>query len=79
MGEELDSSGKGDAVGIDHFCFEIDAVSIEDVIADLQRAGIGVVRGPTERRDDTAVLSAGHGEDVDPASRYFTPHIGSWS
>lgn len=53
---EYVSSDKDNAVGIDHFCFEVDAASIDDVIADLRRTGIEVVRGPTERRDGTSVL-----------------------
>ena len=53
---EYASSGKANAVGIDHFCFEVDATSIEDVIAHLRSTGIEIVRGPTERRDGTSVF-----------------------
>src|SRR5262245_16086579 len=42
--------------GIDHFCFEVDAASIDEVVADLERAGIGIADGPTERRDGAAVI-----------------------
>ena len=48
--------GKENAVGFDHFCFEVDAPSIDDVIAELRRAGIEVFRGPMERRDGTALF-----------------------
>jgi len=53
---EYVSLGKANAVGIDHFCFEMDTASIDDVIADLRRTGIDVVRGPVERRDGTALF-----------------------
>lgn len=55
---EYVSAGKDNAVGIDHFCFEVEAASIEDVIADLRRTGIEVVRGPTERRERHLGLGA---------------------
>jgi glyoxylase I family protein len=42
--------------GIDHFCFEVEADSIDDVIAHLLRVGIEVVAGPVERRDGTALF-----------------------
>jgi catechol-2,3-dioxygenase len=53
---EYGSPGKDNAVGIDHFCFDIDAASIDEVIADLRKSGIEVVSGPSERRDSTALL-----------------------
>ena len=53
---EYVSPGKDNAVGIDHFCFEVVAASIDDVIADLRQTGIEVVRGPLERRDGTALF-----------------------
>jgi len=34
----------------------VDAASVDDVIADLRRAGIDIVRGPVERRDGTALF-----------------------
>jgi len=50
------SPGQDDAVGIDHFCFEVDAASIDEVVASLRRAGIEIAGGPTERRDSTALM-----------------------
>jgi glyoxylase I family protein len=43
-------------VGVDHFCFVVDAVSIDDVIVDLRQAGIDVVKGPEKRRDGAALF-----------------------
>jgi catechol 2,3-dioxygenase-like lactoylglutathione lyase family enzyme len=46
--------GAGDNVaGIDHFCLNMDATSIDEIIADLRQAGIV---GPVERRDGTSVF-----------------------
>ena len=42
--------------GIDHFCLTVDAVSIDEVVADLRRAGIDVARGPVQQRDGTALF-----------------------
>jgi glyoxylase I family protein len=50
------SSGTENPVGIDHFCFTVDAASVDDVIADLRQAGIAVVCGPEKRRDGTALF-----------------------
>lgn len=49
-------STKERSVGMDHFCLIVDAASIDDVIADLQQAGIEIVRGPVQRRDGTALF-----------------------
>ena len=38
-------SGKENPVGMDHFCLLVDAASVDDVIVDLQQAGIDIVRG----------------------------------
>ena len=48
--------GKDNAVGIDHFCFEVEAASIDEVLADLKRAGIEIAGGPTARRDGAALF-----------------------
>lgn len=49
-------SDKDRSVGMDHFCLEAEAASIEDVIADLRAVGIEVVAGPTTRRDGSSVF-----------------------
>lgn len=46
----------GNAAGIDHFCFEVDAASMDDVVAGLQKAGIDVLSGPLQRRDGSALF-----------------------
>ena len=43
-------------VGVDHFCLNMDAASIDDVMADLRKAGVDNFRGPVERRDGTSVF-----------------------
>jgi len=53
---EYVSRDKDNTVGIDHFCLEVEAASIDEVIADLREAGIEVVDGPLERRDSTALI-----------------------
>jgi catechol 2,3-dioxygenase-like lactoylglutathione lyase family enzyme len=40
-----------------HFCLNMDAASIEDVIADLRRSGVEIFRGPVERRDGISVFA----------------------
>lgn len=49
-------SGQDQSVGMDHFCLEAEAPSIEDVIAGLRAVGIDVVAGPTKRRDGASVF-----------------------
>lgn len=53
---DLASSGREKLAGIDHFCLAVEAASIDEVVADLDRAGIDVVRGPVQRRDGTALF-----------------------
>jgi len=43
-------------VGMDHFGLEVAGGSMDDVVADLQRAGIEIARGPVPRRDGTALF-----------------------
>ena len=50
------SVASNNSVGVDHFCLNMDAASIDGVIADLRQAGIDVYRGPVERRDGTSVF-----------------------
>jgi catechol 2,3-dioxygenase-like lactoylglutathione lyase family enzyme len=42
--------------GIHHFCLNMQAASIEELIADLGEAGLTITGGPTKRRDGTAVF-----------------------
>jgi catechol 2,3-dioxygenase-like lactoylglutathione lyase family enzyme len=50
------SGAHDNSVGMDHFCLNMDATSIDDVIADLRQAGVDIFRGPVERRDGTSVF-----------------------
>ena len=42
--------------GMDHFCFEMEAASIDQLMGDLRHAGIDVVKGPVKRRDGTSLF-----------------------
>jgi catechol 2,3-dioxygenase-like lactoylglutathione lyase family enzyme len=44
------------AKGMHHFCFDMAAESIDELVADLRRTGLDVVRGPVERRDGTSLF-----------------------
>ena len=46
----------GAASVIDHFCFEVERASIEDVVAALSRAGVAVAKGPIKRSDGTSLF-----------------------
>ena len=48
-------SGQENRVGVDHFCCLVEAASIDDVIHDLQRAGIDTGKGAEQRRDGTSL------------------------
>src|SRR5262245_41986551 len=37
---EYVAPGKGNHTGIDHFCFVVEAASIEELVADLREAGV---------------------------------------
>ncbi len=50
------SVANDNAVGMDHFCLNMDAASIDDVMADLRQAGVDIFRGPVERRDGISVF-----------------------
>ncbi len=50
------SVANDNSVGVDHFCLNMDAASIDDVMADLRQAGVDTFRGPVERRDGTSVF-----------------------
>jgi catechol 2,3-dioxygenase-like lactoylglutathione lyase family enzyme len=50
------SADKETPAGVDHFCLNMEAVSVDQLIADLRQAGIDIVKGPVERRDGTSVF-----------------------
>jgi len=43
-------------VGMHHFCLNMEATSVADLIADLGRAGIEIFRGPVERETGISVF-----------------------
>ena len=45
-----------DRTGMHHFCVDMDAASVEDLIADLEQAGLKIFRGPVKRRDGISVF-----------------------
>ena len=49
-------AGCGERQSVDHLCLEMDAATIEDVIAGLGAAGIAVADGPVPRSDGTALF-----------------------
>ena len=51
-----DAADCGERQRVDHLCLEIDAATIEDVVAELGTAGIAVDRGPVPRSDGTALF-----------------------
>ena len=53
---ELMPQVNDNAVGVDHFCFEVEAASMDEVVASLKRAGIEIAGGPTARRDGAALF-----------------------
>jgi catechol 2,3-dioxygenase-like lactoylglutathione lyase family enzyme len=42
--------------GMHHYCLDMDAKSMDELIAELGEAGLRVVRGPVQRRDGTSVF-----------------------
>jgi len=48
--------GNDNSVGVDHFCFEVEAASMDEVVAELKRAGIEIAGGPAARRDGAALF-----------------------
>jgi catechol 2,3-dioxygenase-like lactoylglutathione lyase family enzyme len=50
------SADKETPAGVDHFCFSMEAASVDQLIGDLRHAGIDIVKGPVERRDGTSVF-----------------------
>ncbi|HTQ34438.1 MAG TPA: VOC family protein [Stellaceae bacterium] len=41
---------------VDHFCLEMDCGSIDELVAELGRAGIAIAQGPVERSDGMALF-----------------------
>jgi hypothetical protein len=56
--------GKDNAVASTISAFEVEAASMDEVVADLKRAGIEIAGGPTARRDGAAPLPGRSGRDV---------------
>jgi catechol 2,3-dioxygenase-like lactoylglutathione lyase family enzyme len=51
-----DPPAGGNPTGMDHFCFEVENGSIDELLAALARAGIAVAKGPVKRRDGTSLF-----------------------
>lgn len=51
-------AARTNAAGVDHFCFEADAASIDEAVESLKRAGIEIADGPLQRRDSVASCSS---------------------
>jgi catechol 2,3-dioxygenase-like lactoylglutathione lyase family enzyme len=47
---------KENPVGMHHFCVNMEAASVAELIADLGRAGVEIFRGPVERETGTSVF-----------------------
>jgi len=45
-----------DRTGMHHFCVDMEAGSVDDLIVDLRQAGLSIVRGPVQRRDGISVF-----------------------
>jgi glyoxylase I family protein len=64
-GQELNIFARADAAPIDtrdnaagmhHFCLRMEAASIDELIADVRKAGLEIVRGPIKRRDGSSLF-----------------------
>ena len=49
---------RDNAAGMHHFCLRLEAASAEELVADVRRAGLEIVRGPIKRRDGTSLFLA---------------------
>lgn len=49
------SADRDKPVGMDHLCLQMDAASIDDVVADLRQAKVEIFWGPVERKGNTSV------------------------
>ena len=45
-----------DRPGMHHYCLTMDAESMDDLLAELDEAGLRIVRGPVKRRDGISVF-----------------------
>jgi catechol 2,3-dioxygenase-like lactoylglutathione lyase family enzyme len=52
----LVSSRQENPIGMHHFCMDMEAASMEELMADLGRAAVSIVRGPVPRRDGISVF-----------------------
>jgi catechol 2,3-dioxygenase-like lactoylglutathione lyase family enzyme len=50
------SAGEGGPQRLDHLCLELDAATIEEIVAALGKAGIAVASGPVARSNGTALF-----------------------
>ena len=63
-GQEINIFARGDfvaidteqAAGVEHFCLNMEATSIDNLMADLREAGVEIFREPVEFRDGTSVF-----------------------
>jgi catechol 2,3-dioxygenase-like lactoylglutathione lyase family enzyme len=46
----------GDPPGLDHFCLEVESASIDELVADLERAGIAIAQPPVRRSDGVSLF-----------------------
>ncbi|MEP6983947.1 MAG: VOC family protein [Sphingomicrobium sp.] len=42
--------------GIDHFCFEMESATTDDLVGALRQAGVDIAKGPVQRRDGTSLF-----------------------
>ena len=52
----LEPGPGGNPPGIEHFCLEVEASSIDDVVAGLSQAGIAVAKAPVKRSDGVSLF-----------------------
>jgi catechol 2,3-dioxygenase-like lactoylglutathione lyase family enzyme len=51
-----DAAGADRPQRLDHLCLEMDAATIDEVVASLREAGIDIASGPVARSDGTALF-----------------------
>ena len=52
---EYVAPARGNHTGVDHFCFVVEAASIDELVANLREGGFDTGKGPEQRRDGTSV------------------------